>query len=57
MVRNFRYFFKLQVNDVCNRTEFFVTVTEESSAEVMAKAKRSVASNPSVLTADKVCEI
>ena len=40
-----------------NRTNFFGTVTEGLLAEVLAKAERMVASDPSVLTADKICKI
>ena len=40
-----------------NSTEFFGTVTEGLLAEVMAEVKKLIASDPSVLTADKVCVI
>ena len=42
---------------MCNRTEFSVTVTEVMLVEMLAKAERLVASDPSVLTADKICRI
>ena len=47
----------IRLTMLCCRTEFFVTVTEGLSAEVFVKAERLVAGNPSVLTADKICEL
>lgn len=39
------------------RTTLSVTVTEGLSAEVFVKAEILVAGNPSVLTANKICEL
>ena len=40
-----------------SRTTLSVTVTEGLSAEVFVKAEILVAGNPSVLTANKICEL
>ena len=48
-VQHFRYCCEYQVKDVQNSTEFSVTVTEGLLAEVMAKAERFGAGDPSIV--------
>ena len=43
--------------NMCRTELFFGIVTEGLLAEVMAEAKKLIANDPSVLTADKVCVI